>query len=48
MQTPPPVDNPRETCPVISYVGEGTEPNGFDAAGEDFLLGIDAIYPEQS
>ena len=45
-ETTTPVDDPRETCPDISYVGEGTEPVGFDAAGEDFLLGIDAIYPE--
>ena len=44
--TPTPVDDPRETCPDISFVGDGSEPVGFDAAGDDFLLGIDAIYPE--
>ena len=33
-------------CPEVAYVGDGAEPEGFDAAGEDYLLGIDVIYPE--
>ena len=45
-ETPVVVDDPRETCPEITYVGDGSEPIGFDAAGDDFLLGIDTIYPE--
>ena len=45
-ETPVVVDDPRETCPDITYVGDGDAPVGFDVAGDDFLLGIDAIYPE--
>ena len=33
-------------CPEVSYIGDAGEPEGFDAVGEDHLLGIDVIYPE--
>ena len=35
-ETPVVVDDPRETCPDITYVGDGDAPVGFDVAGEDF------------
>ena len=40
-------DDPRPiVCPEVAYVGDGPEPEGFDAVGDDHLLGIDVIYPE--
>ena len=44
--TPVVVDPTDSNCPDITYVGNGEEPVGFENAGEDFLLGIDSIYPE--
>ena len=43
----PDVDPRPINCPgEVTFVGDGPEPVGFDAVGDDHLLGIDVIYPE--